>query len=233
MKRRLRRPGIAYVIFTVSSPIVIALIFFSSAGRVDIPQAWIFFSATFIYYILGTALLYKRTPELLNHRGDWRKKKDAKTWDRRFVTAYGAIAFYVQIIVAGLDVGRFGWSELSIQVSAIAFALYTLGIFFMHWAMLVNPHFETTVRIQKDRGHRVIKAGPYRFVRHPGYTAIILWTITVPLALGSIYAIIPAGIAVLILLVRTSLEDRTLHNELLGYSEYANEVKYKLIPGIW
>lgn len=233
MKKRLKRSGIAYVIFTIVNPVIVAIIFFGSAGRVNMPRAWLFFSATFIYYLLGIALLYKHSPELLNHRGDWRKKKDAKTWDRILVTVYGIIAFYVQIIVAGLDVGRFGWSDLGIRVWAVAFALYTLGIVFMHWAMLVNPHFETTVRIQKDRGHRVIKDGPYGFVRHPGYTAIILWTVTPPLVLGSLYAIIPAGVAVLIIVVRTSLEDKTLHNELAGYAEYAKEVKYKLIPGIW
>jgi len=233
MGKKLDKSGTSYVIFAVFSPIFVAIIFFGVAGRVDIPQAWLFFGATFIYYVLGTAILYKYVPELLNHRGAWRKKKDAKVWDRFFVTAFGALAFYVQILVAGVDVGRLGGWGLDARILIVAFALYTLGIVVMHWAMLTNPHFETTVRIQKDRGHRVIKGGPYKFVRHPGYTSIILWTVAAPIELGSLYAVIPAVAAALILIVRTSLEDKVLHNELQGYSEYASKVKYKLIPGIW
>lgn len=100
----------------------------------------------------------------------------------------------------------------------------------LHWAMLTNRHFETTVRIQD---HKVITAGPYRIVRHPGYTGVILWMISPPLMIGSTLAMIPALIASALLVLRTLLEDRTLHNELPGYLEYAEKVKHRLIPGLW
>ena len=99
--------------------------------------------------------------------------------------------------------------------------------------MVVNPHFEQTVRIQKDRGHKVISSGPYKIVRHPGYFGGIVFAVSIPLIIGSIFALIPAGIYVILFMIRASLEDKTLHKELDGYRKYAKSVKYKLFPGIW
>ena len=99
--------------------------------------------------------------------------------------------------------------------------------------MLVNTHFEATVRIQTDRNHTVITAGPYRFVRHPGYVDAMLWCITTPMITRSAVGLIPAVIAAAVLVVRTALEDRTLQKELEGYVEYTEKTRYRLLPGIW
>jgi protein-S-isoprenylcysteine O-methyltransferase Ste14 len=99
--------------------------------------------------------------------------------------------------------------------------------------MMVNTHFETTVRIQNDRGHKVITDGPYKMVRHPGYVGAILWVVATPLIIGSIVGLIPAVIACFVLIIRTLFEDSTLHRELDGYAEYAGKIKYRLLPGIW
>ncbi len=99
--------------------------------------------------------------------------------------------------------------------------------------MGVNPFFEKTVRIQTERGHRVIDTGPYRFVRHPGYLGFCGWMLSTPLLLGSWWAFVPALLSILALVIRTTLEDRTLHNELTGYREYARRVHYRLIPRVW
>jgi len=99
--------------------------------------------------------------------------------------------------------------------------------------MVVNPHFEPTVRIQKDRDHKVITSGPYKVVRHPGYLAGILFTLSIPLIIGSVFTLIPSGIYCLLMIIRTSLEDKTLHKELDEYSEYAKRVRYRLFPEIW
>ena len=101
------------------------------------------------------------------------------------------------------------------------------------WSMASNAFFSTVVRIQDDRGHAVASGGPYRFVRHPGYVAAILFYLVTPLMLGSVWTFIPSVLMVLLFVVRTALEDRTLREELDGYWEYAQRVRYRLLPGVW
>jgi len=97
----------------------------------------------------------------------------------------------------------------------------------------VNTFFSRVVRIQAGRGHRVVTTGPYRYVRHPGYAANVLAWPGTALALGSWWAMLPAVGIVLVYILRTALEDRTLHEELPGYAKYAQRVHYRLLPGIW
>ena len=175
----------------------------------------------------------KFDPELINQRGLWKKKKDTKGWDKILLPVYVIMGFYVMPVIIGLDVGRFQWSNLGTHFAIWGCVLFILGSVFFHWAMLVNTHFEASVRIQKDRGHRVITTGPYRMVRHPGYVGTILWGISTPLIIGSVYGLIPAGIAVILLIIRTSLEDKLLRSKLNGYDEYTEKVRYRLLPGLW
>ena len=111
--------------------------------------------------------------------------------------------------------------------------LITLGYSFACWAMVENRFFSGVVRIQTDRGHVVCDSGPYHIVRHPGYIGNILALAGIVLALSSIWTIVPAMIAFVIAVVRTALEDRTLQEELPGYKEYAQRVRYRLIPGLY
>ena len=99
--------------------------------------------------------------------------------------------------------------------------------------MLRNPFFEGTIRIQREKNHNVTKTGPYKIVRHPGYLGMLLGSISLPLALGSVLAFFPLVIMIILIFIRTYYEDTTLHRELTGYSEYCKEVKYRLIPFIW
>jgi protein-S-isoprenylcysteine O-methyltransferase Ste14 len=136
-------------------------------------------------------------------------------------------------IVAGLDL-RFGWSpRLPLAVQIAALALVIVGFLLGTWAMAVNRFFSAIVRIQEDRGHTVVTAGPYRYVRHPSYTGGILASLATALALSSLWALIPGGAVALVTIVRTALEDRTLQEELAGYKDYAQKVRYRLVPGIW
>jgi protein-S-isoprenylcysteine O-methyltransferase Ste14 len=211
--------------------VIMASFFFSSAGRYDIPRAWYFFISMIIYFYISIIVLYKFNPTLIAER--LKMKKDAKKWDRILMRITNLFGVYIPIVIAGLDVGRFRWSYLNMHFLVIGYILWILSNFFSTYAMTVNPHFEPTVRIQNDRNHRVVTTGPYRYIRHPGYLGGILFYISTPLIIGSTYAFIPEGIAIILTIIRTILEDKTLQNELDGYLEYSKKVKYKLIPGIW
>lgn len=115
----------------------------------------------------------------------------------------------------------------------VGFIFITFGYAFAVWALLENRFFSSVVRIQTDRGHVVCDTGPYRFVRHPGYAGNILPLFGIVLALGSIWTLIPAAVATIITVIRTQLEDQTLQEELSGYRDYAQRVRYRLIPGIY
>lgn len=230
--KKLKKSGIKVIVGTFLGPFIQVTLLFVSAGHINIPRAWCYLVISFIGMFGGIVLVGKVNPELLNHRGQWKKKKDTKPWDKVLLIAYGITGFYVLPVVIGLDM-RFQWSYLGIHFTIAGIVLFLIGSILLHWAMIVNTHFETTVRIQNDRGHKVITTGPYKIVRHPGYVGSILWAVATPLIIGSIVGLIPAGIAGFLLLIRTSLEDKTLHSELNGYAEYTERVRYRLFPGIW
>ncbi|MFO7741372.1 MAG: isoprenylcysteine carboxylmethyltransferase family protein [Anaerolineae bacterium] len=136
-------------------------------------------------------------------------------------------------VVAGLDL-RFGWTmsmPLGLQIAAMAIA--ALGYAFMTWALAANPFFSKVVRIQEDRHQRVVTRGPYRVVRHPGHVGTIAFELATSIMLGSLWALMPAALAVLLTILRTHLEDRTLLEELEGYEQYAQRVPHRLLPGVW
>jgi protein-S-isoprenylcysteine O-methyltransferase Ste14 len=137
------------------------------------------------------------------------------------------------VIVAGLD-HRFGWSPVfPLWLIVLGIFLIALGYAFSVWAFVENRFFSSVVRIQTDRGHVVCDSGPYRIVRHPGYAGNILPLLGIVLALSSLWTLIPAAVALVIAVIRTALEDRTLQDELPGYKEYARRVRYRLFPGIY
>jgi protein-S-isoprenylcysteine O-methyltransferase Ste14 len=130
---------------------------------------------------------------------------------------------------------RLGWSpQFPLALQIIGLVVAVLGHdFLLVWAMVSNAFFVATVRIQTDRQHTVTSSGPYRFVRHPGYLGAILLHLGTPFMLNSLWAIIPAGLTILVLIVRTRLEDKTLQAELPGYADYVVRVHYRLFPGLW
>jgi len=211
---------------------VMMVVFFASAGRFDLPRAWAFFGATFVYMSLSAVALYRYSPELLVQRLKMRRE-GSKTWDEVLMRACNLTAMLVVPAVAGLDVGRFGWSGLGALFAALGFIIFVFSSVLINWAMIENPYFEPTVRLQEDRGHRVVTTGPYSLVRHPGYLSGILWTFSIPLVIGSLYTIAPVILYSALMIFRTYLEDRTLHDELTGYAEYAERVRYRLFPGVW
>ncbi len=137
-------------------------------------------------------------------------------------------------VVAGLDAVRFGPAipiPQFIQVTALL--VFALGYGFAFWAAYSNPFFSTFVRIQYDRDQTVVSSGAYALVRHPGYAGALLSHLALPFALGSLWALVPAAVGTIFFVARTSREDRTLRDRLVGYREYQTRVRWRLLPGVW
>ena len=208
--------------------LVLAAILFISSGRLDWVWAW-------AYLGVGVGILAINVlvvpPELIAERGQI-GQEDIKSWDR-VLTTLSILPTLGTPIVSGLD-ERFGWSPpLVVAIQVVALILFALAQGLFTWGMVSNKFFSTMVRIQDERDHAVASEGPYRYVRHPGYVGYITASFATALALGSLWALIPAGLTVCLLVVRTALEDKTLREELPGYAEYAQRVRYRLLPGLW
>lgn len=204
-----------------------ALLLFGSAGTLDWPMAWAFIAVSLAVFV---AQVMRSNPDLQEDRS--RRHKDSKRWDRVLVSIITVLSLST-LVVAGLTV-RFGQGgQVPLPIPIVALIILTLGNCLISWATWTNRFFSATVRIQNDRGHAVVSDGPYRFVRHPGYTGMIVVNLVMPLALGSYWALVPAAIVAALFIVRTYLEDTTLRKELGGYRDYAGQVKYRLMPGVW
>jgi protein-S-isoprenylcysteine O-methyltransferase Ste14 len=209
--------------------LVFAALLFVPAGRLDWTLGWIYLGIILAYVSITWACLLRWNPELIERRMHF--GSGTKTWDKVWavLNAPVLLALYV---VAGLE-ARHGVSSPPGAPWLIGLVIFIAGSALFTWSMVVNPFFEKTVRIQTDRGHRVIDTGPYAYVRHPGYVGFMGWILSAPLLLASVWAFVPALLSVIGIVIRTALEDRTLQAELAGYPEYAARVRFRLIPGIW
>lgn len=205
-------------------------IVFWPAGTIDWKAGWIHFMIVTISMLISFIYLRRANPAVIEHR--LRSHKGTKFWDKIWF-GFFTPAFLAIYIIAGFDAVRFEWSTMSLWLWPLGLVLWLSGYLLFTWAMGVNPFFEKTVRIQSERGHRVIDTGPYRFVRHPGYLGFFGWSLSTPLFLGSWWAFLPALVSIACVVIRTTLEDQTLRQELDGYEEYAKRVRYRLTPGIW
>ena len=206
----------------------LAVVMFLPAG-IGWWKGWLFLAVFLLQMAIAAVYIWRTNPDLFIARS--RMQKGTKGWDR--------VLFYVlQVVllaefpVAAFD-DRYHWSSAPVWVFGLGYALFTAGMVGCFWVLSVNKFAEMGVRIQTERGHKVIDTGPYAVVRHPMYVACFLLFPGIALALGSFWALIPAALVSVVLVVRTVLEDRTLQNELEGYKEYASRVRYRLIPGVW
>jgi protein-S-isoprenylcysteine O-methyltransferase Ste14 len=216
---------LTFAIRSLIPPAILAGIVCAAAGRLDLPFVWAIAGVMAAFHLLMAAFV---DPTLLNER-----QSPASGNVDRLTRPLGVALVLVHWVIAGLDVGRLHWSVVPSQVQAAGVAGFVAALAVNFWAMRVNRFYSSVVRIQPDRGHQTIVDGPYRFVRHPGYAATLLAMFSGGIALGSWLAMIPVlGFAALFIR-RTMLEDRMLQQELAGYSEYAQRVKYRLVPGIF
>lgn len=210
-------------------PVFFALFMFLPAGTWAWTKGWLF-----ILVLLGTVTvvflyLWRVNPEVVVARS--RSHEGTKRWDK-ILLSFLCVTMWAIVPVAALDDGRYHWFPVPWWVCGVGYVLLLIGIGITTWAEAVNKFFEPTVRIQTDRGHVVIDSGPYAIVRHPGYVGGFFTAIGLALSLGSLWALIPAGLASLLLILRTQWEDETLQVELPGYDEYTHRVRHKLIPRV-
>ena len=210
--------------------VVMGAALFWAAGRIDWWPAWAALAVMAVWIMATAYVIIRVSPDLLAERLG--PRKGAKPWDVAILGIVG-LSQLARYIIAGLD-ERYGWSgdfPLAAQVAALT--VCALGYALVVWATASNAFFSQIVRIQSERGHTVVTGGPYRYVRHPAYLGAILYELAVPVLLGSWWAFIASGLGVFLLILRTVLEDRVLQAELTGYVDYARQVHYRLLPGIW
>ena len=202
-------------------------ILFIVAGTLSWKWAWIVLFLGAFLLIINLILL---PAELIEERG--RKKENVKKWDR-ILTSIILFPTILMYVFSGLD-QRFNWTgDIHIIINIAGLVLIFSGSMIFTWSMVSNKFFSTLVRLQTDRQHTVVTEGPYKYVRHPGYNGYIIFTLATPIALGTFWGLVFSAIIGILLIVRTALEDATLKKELPGYTEYAENVKYKLIPFLW
>jgi protein-S-isoprenylcysteine O-methyltransferase Ste14 len=226
---RLDRSGLVRIITVLGMLVFFGAILFSLAGRLDWWEAWIFLA---IYLCgIGANGLWSLThnPEVINERG--RIGKNAKSWDKLIGVIY-TVFLVATFALAGID-ARFSWSVVPQWAEVLGALGFIVSLAIVFWAMTANTFLSAFVRIQDERGHTTVTGGPYRFVRHPMYVGILFMSWGMPLLLGSWWAVIPGVLNILLFIVRTSLEDRTLQAELPGYMVYTKQVRYRLVPGVW
>jgi protein-S-isoprenylcysteine O-methyltransferase Ste14 len=218
------KPSRAIVAQTLGFILLIALLLFGAAGRIDIPLFWAYLGVLAAASVAG---LFLTEEDLARER---MRPGGHLPGLRLYFVFLLCVAHWT---IAGLD-RRFHWSDtvpLSLRIAALV--VFAAGLALFIWAMHVNRFFSSVVRIQQERGHQVVTAGPYRWVRHPGYAGAIPAIVASGIALCSWLATALGALGVPLLLWRTIIEERTLRAELPGYTEYAQQVRWRLFPGLW
>jgi protein-S-isoprenylcysteine O-methyltransferase Ste14 len=221
-RRMVQSIGLSFVIIMSS--------LFLPAGTWTWLRGWLFLVVLVLASVVISLYLLRVNPDVI--AGRINRHEPPRRWDLLWGLMMLAAMLAVPI-VAGLDDGRYHWLPVPWWVCVLGYVLLIIGLTGVTWAEAVNKFFEPSVRIQTDRGHKVIDTGPYAIIRHPGYALGYPIFLGMPLALGSVWALIPAILIGPLLVLRTIWEDQTLREELAGYEEYTQRVRYRLIPGVW
>lgn len=207
-----------------------AALLFLPAGSLRWLSAWVLIAFLGLYFLLYIYWGTFRDPDQFQERS--RKSENIKRWDKVILGIYTAL-LPTPFILAGFDAVRFGWSHVPLVVQIFGW----LGLFaagsLVFWTVTTNTYLSRYVRIQEERDQQVVIAGPYKTIRHPMYLGVLVLFLSLGPALGSWYALIPGGLIDVLFTIRTAREDQTLQAELPGYADYAQRVRYRLMPGIW
>jgi protein-S-isoprenylcysteine O-methyltransferase Ste14 len=217
-----------YILRETLGIVGMAVALFWSGGTIRWWQAWGAIAVMLAWIIATAYIVFVSQPDLLAERVG----NPVKPWDAAIISLLGPVQL-IRYIVAGLD-QRHGWTApFPLSAEILALLACALGYALFVWATASNPFFSRIVRVQTERGHSVVSAGPYQALRHPAYAGAILYELAVPILLGSWWALPISGLTVTLLVLRTFLEDKTLLQELGGYDLFADRVRSRLLPGVW
>lgn len=195
-------------------------------------EAWVYAGVSIFGFAVSRYLAGRQHPDLLVERGQFLQNPDPEPWDK-YLSPLLALGGGMIPLTAGLDM-RFGPSaQFSLLIKVLVIIVLLIGYFLASYALIANRFFSGMVRIQSERGHNVVSSGPYRWMRHPGYAGALISYLAIPFLLDSWWTLIPVLITLTVIFIRTGLEDRALQEKLDGYRDYAQKVRYRLIPGVW
>lgn len=209
-----------------------AAVLFVAAGTVRWPAAWVFLAEMAGFGMALGLWLARHDPALLAERMSTGFQAAQKTWDKVFMATV-FVLWTGWLVLMALDAVRFGWSRMPVWAQAIGAILIALCMYVSWVTFRANSYAAPVVKIARERGHRVVDSGPYAHVRHPMYAGALLFFVGTPLLLGSWYGLAATPVLIVVLAVRAVLEERTLAEELPGYRDYAQRVRWRLIPGVW
>jgi protein-S-isoprenylcysteine O-methyltransferase Ste14 len=216
---------LAWITFT-------SLLLFVSAGTVFWPAGWFFVIEEGLLALAVGLWLARNDPALLAERLSPIVQREQKRWDKLLMVLV-FVTFNGWLVIMALDAVRFGWSKLPFPAPVFGAILIFLSVFIAWLTFRENSYAAPVVKVQRERGQRVISSGPYRYVRHPMYSGAILYFFGAPLLLGSVWGLALVPLLIAVLAVRAVNEERMLVKELDGYADYAARVRNRLVPLIW
>ena len=217
---------------TVGMLAVFILSLFLPTGTIAWPAGWLYVAVFFVFVLGLTSWLVRYDPALLTERLTGLGRSDQKKWDKVF-SAIIAVGFFAWLAVMGLDVARLRWSHMPWWLQGIGLVVLLISFYVFYLTFRENTYLSPVVRIQRERGHKVVRTGLYRHIRHPMYAGFILYVLGTALTLGSWLGIALGLLLIAVVARRAVFEERTLQRELSGYDEYMAKVRYRLIPGVW
>jgi protein-S-isoprenylcysteine O-methyltransferase Ste14 len=220
--------AIVLLVFIIGVPLLPLII----SARWDWWEAWVYAGVSILGFFISRLIAGRRHPDLLAERSKSFQSSNAESWDKILSPSLMLLGAIIPI-TAGLEM-RFSLpAQFPLKIKILAALIIVFGYGIGAYAMAINRYFSGVVRIQKDRGHEVVNEGPYRWVRHPGYSGLFLANLAIPLLLDSVWTLIPVLLSSVGIIIRTSLEDEALQKKLPGYREYTQKVSFRLFPGIW
>lgn len=205
---------------------------FIPAGTVGWLAGWVFVTLFWGFVLLVVRMMLRNNPELLQERMSSPIQRSQPLWDKVLLSVL-MLLFFSWLTLMPLDAVRFGWSDVPVWLQVLGALGIVLSFYVMYLTYRENPYLYSVVKLQEGQGQSVVTTGPYRYVRHPLYSSSLIFFPATALLLGSWLGLLFSLVLIALIILRTALEDRMLSSGLTGYAEYAQTVRYCLIPHVW